>query len=465
MARTMRALLLFIAVTLGSAARTVEKAKGGPGTQTVLLIKGGVGFDVNLLSTSPQTVRRSKDAKAPNKDSAASNQWTLDLKDEQKIADDLTSSLQNTVDFSKKHEDQVRSLKKRVLKAQKLLSQKDDEFKKLQEKELAAEKALQVKNKMLLHERHEADLLKKKVQDLEQDIEVSNRAWKEAADHEKEVAAEATQAAREEAAKNDRLSQQMAVKPQKKISHVAPKAKPSHSKFMKTLKKQTVKLAKAASKTDAEVEDESMAPNSLENAESESTESDDMTEEETPAPVDESDVAMQDDIAPDDVADATQGLKQVPSEEEEMPVAEEQPVKQGKKAVVDPPMVHATNADGGAQVTDSLDAVPGPSEDFDASAPTDAEDSESADDKVVDSSTDADALKDSSASSEEDSSWDMAYTPAARAATVEESVEGNPDADSNSKDSEDVLSPDAPMPVEEDPNDNVPAEPDLMGKV
>jgi len=466
----MRVLLLTIAITLGSAGRTVEKAKGGgPGTQTVLLIKGGVGFDVNLLSTSPQTVRRS------SKDTSA-NQWTLDIKDEQKVASELTASLQNTVDSSKKLEDQVHNLKARALKAEKLLSQKDQELKKLQQKEAAAEKSLQVKSKMLLHERHESDLLKKKVNDLEQDIEISGRAWKEAANHEKEVAEEAQETAREEAAKNDRLSQQMDVKPQKKMTHAAPKAKPSHGQFMKTLKKQPVKLAKAVPQTDNEIDgsaeevDESIAPKVMESADS-----DNMPEES--APVDEADIDMQEDIAPDAADAISDDRTEIPSEDEPMPVAEEQPVakeqpvKQAKKTVMNPTMIHASSGAAGVQENGNTDetvedsSVPAPDDDINA------------EDKVVDSSTEglndpsiADAQ--SAASKDEDSNWDFAYTagpqgegsaagPGGRAATVEDSVEG----DVGTKESEDVLSSDAPMPVEEDPNDPVQAEPDLMGRV
>jgi len=314
---------------------------------------------------------------------------------------------------------------------------------------------------MLLHERHESDLLKKKVKDLEQDIEVSNRAWKEAADHEKEVAEEAKETAKEEAAKNDRLSQQMSEQPKAKVAVAASKVKPSHSKFMKSLKKdpvkvdkkRTVKLNMATSGDQTEDLDEQSA--------------------QTAEVADESDIDMQQDVAPDAVSEATsEDQTEVPAEDEPMPVAEEQPVE---KAVVKPPMLHATggaadvHTDAGSKVaaTDSLD--PMPSSD-DAPALSDAEDSGS----DMDPSADAQASEtppaaDSTADKEDDSSWNLAYSPADRASAVEESVEGEAvEKETKEAESEDVLSPNAPEPVEQDPTDTLDDKgyaPDPMGRI
>lgn len=412
----MRVLLHFAIFAFGSAGRTVEKAKGGgPGTQTVLLIKGGVG--VNLLATSPEIHTKIKDVKPRHH---ALELEASELEGEQQVAADLTVKLQNTVDSSKKLEQQVRSLKARTHKAEKLLGAKDQQLKQLQNKQAEKDKSLKVKNQMLLRERHENELLKKKVKDLEQDIEISNHAWKEAADHEKEVAEEAKETAKEEAAKNDRLSTQIALeKPHKKVAAAAPQAMPSHSNFMKSLKKQTVKVAKAA-KDDVEpvidTLDAQPGPDEIPVSEESAYDSDNAVEQDTT------------DAASDS---ASEDQTEVPSEDEPMPVAEdteEQPgeessVKQAKETVVKPPMVHATR--------DSADVQSG----------------DAASDEAGDTSE---------AEKEDESNWTLSYSPAGRAATVEDSVEGDAE-------SEDVLSPNAPMPAEEDPDASV--KPDLMGQV
>lgn len=455
----MRVLLLFTVVTFGNAAQLAKG--GGPGTQTVLLIKGGVGYDVNLLSLSPETVRHKKDEQPQSVVESQAHE----LEAEQKTAADLTASLQNTVDSSKKLEDQVRSLKARAVKAEKLLSKKDQELKQLKKKEAAVEKNLQVKSKMLLHEHHETDLLKKKVKELEKDIEISNKAWKEAADHEKEVAEAAQETATEEAAKNDRLTQQIPRTPQKKVPSVAqPKSKPSHRKFMKSLKKQTAKLAKqVAPQADVDVEEE---PDLVDSDISDHQTSDITTEEN--AQVDEQDIRMHEDIAPDsDIAsDAnSEDQTEVPAEDEPMPLPEKQPAQ---RAVVKPPTMQATG--GAADVQSNSDKVAsesmsevmtGPSEVDDVPGPADAEDSESSENsKVADSSADAEAEK------EDDPNWTLAYSPEDRAATDEEAEEGDAvEKEAKDAESDDVLSPDAPMPVEEDPTDTVKATPDMMGRV
>jgi len=423
----MKVLLFFSIFTFTSAARTVEKAKGGPGTQTVLLIKGGVGFDVNLLSTTPQTKRVSKGDLKPRQHAIESEASELD--GEQQVASDLTLKLQKTVDASKKLEQQVRSLKARTLKAEKRVSEKDEELKKIQQKDAEKDKSLQVKNKMLLHERHENELLKKKVKDLEQDIEVSNHAWKEAADHEKEVAEEAQEEAKQEVAKNDRLSQQMSEKNHNKVP-AAPKVKhvqvkPSHSKFMKSLKKQSVKLAKSAK------DDVQPVVDTLDAVPSE----EELQQQESMDEADAEDVEAQ---------------TQIPADDEEMPVAEdsdEQPTE-AKETVVSPPMVNGirNSADVESETMDGTDPEMTPeadTEDIQGAAPE--------------------------AEKGDESDWNLAYTaaedspaysPENRAASVEESVEG--DADSKQGD---VLSPNAAEPVEEDPDDPVPAKPDIMGRV
>eukprot|EP00746_Dinoflagellata_sp_MGD_P162553 gnl/MRDRNA2_/MRDRNA2_90164_c0_seq1.p1 gnl/MRDRNA2_/MRDRNA2_90164_c0~~gnl/MRDRNA2_/MRDRNA2_90164_c0_seq1.p1 ORF type:complete len:428 (-),score=159.16 gnl/MRDRNA2_/MRDRNA2_90164_c0_seq1:61-1344(-) len=427
----MKVLLFFSIFTFSSAARTVEKAKGGPGTQTVLLIKGGVGFDVNLLSTTPQTKRLSKGVKP--KEHAIESE-AAELEGEQKVASDLTLKLQNTVDASKKLEQQVRNLKARTLKAEKRLSEKDDEIKKLQQKEAEKDKSLQVKNKMLLHERHENELLKKKVGDLEQDIEVSNHAWKEAADHEKEVAEEAKEEAKQEAAKNDRLSQQMSEKKHKKVPAAAPKVKPSHDKFMKSLKKQSVKLAKAA-KDDVEPVIDTL--DAMPSA-------DEMQQQES---VDEAD------------AEDIEAQTQVPADDEEMPVAEdsdeEAPVKEAQETVVNPPMVHGMRNSADVESVDGTDATASASPEAEMTPEADTEDS---------------SMAGPEAEKGDESDWNLAYSPADsapayspdnRAASVEESVEGDVDKQA------DVLSPNAAdVSVEDDPDDPVPAKPDyVMGRV
>jgi hypothetical protein len=426
----MRVLLFFGIFTFSNAARTVEKAKGGgPGTQTVFLIKGGVGFDVNLLSTTPQTVKKSKHAKLSQH---AVQSEASEIDDEQKVAADLTLKLQNTADSSKKLEQQVRKLKARTMKAEKLLSEKDEEIKKIQQKVAAKDKTLENKNKMLLHDRHENELLKKKVKDLEQDIEVSNHAWKEAADHEKQVAEEAKEEAKEEAAKNDRLSQQMAEQPKKKVPAAGGKAKQSSKKLMKSVKKKSVKLAKAAKDDVPPVVDTLDAvPSADEMAEMESAESDNTAQD-------------------DGMADAEEQT-QMPAEDEDMPVPED--AEETQETVVKPPMVHATrnSANVEGEAADDSDAMPSPTEEANTAAEADTEDA---------------SMATPEAGNGDDSSWDLAYSPAERAATVEESVEGG--ADSKQPESEDVLSPNpnAPEPVEEDPDDPVAAKPDLiMGRV
>ena len=111
------------------------------------------------------------------------------------------------------------------------------------------------------------------------------------------------------------------------------------------------------------------------------------------------------------------------AEDTEQQPGEESSVKQAKETVVKPPMVHATH--------DSADVQSG----------------DAASDEAGDTSE---------AEKEDESNWTLSYSPAGRAATVEDSVEGDAE-------SEDVLSPNAPMPAEEDPDASV--KPDLMGQV
>lgn len=408
-------LLLFIAVSCSSAA------------------------SLATLSTSPRSVQHEND-ELPK---GAVMSEASELTSEQKIAEDLTASLQNTVDSSKKLQEQVRSLKARAVKAEKLISKKDQEIKQLKKKEAVAEKSLRVKSKMLLHDRHENDLLKKKVKDLEQDIEVTNHAWKEAAYHEKEIADEEKENAEEEAAKNDRLSQQMTAKPQKKRSEAVPKAKSPHTKYMKSLKKQTVKLAKKAGpQADVEVGG-TLDPMPANQEDSESWESAD------------SEIAAED-LAPGaDPASDTAPEDQIEVPPSEQPAAE---VKQAKNAGGKPPTVQVTGGAADVQ-SDGADDEP---------APSDTENSEPVEDL---SGVAADAQKDLSgdasdaqAEKEDDSDWTLTYSPAGRAAAVSDSVEGDT---VETEDENDVLSasPDAPMPVEEDPNDPVKPAPDMMGRV
>lgn len=494
-------------VSFGSAARLTKD--GGAGTQTILLIKGGVGVDVNLLSTSPAKVRHVKKDEHAKKDEqphSAPDSEASELQAEQKIAEELTASLQNTADSSQKLAGYVKNLKARVVKAENLVKSKDQQLKQLKKKETVAEKSLQVKSKMLLHERHENDLLKSKVKDLEKDIEVSNRAWKKAADHEKEVADHekeeleaATESAKEEAAKNDRLSQEMDDEPQTKASAEVPKSIPSPRKFMK----EKAKLVKKATTQVPVPPEPETADDDIATEEKEAAYATNEEEKEVADATNEEDVQAQQDISPEVASEDMKDMTQIPSEEEPMPsaddplgpeaetVAEEQPMpmghhsryeqeeKKGKRAVVKPPVVQATSSASRAHNDANTDSL----ENEDVSASSETEDSAPAEESapseesapIEDPSSDADALKDQSEpdAQEDDSNWNLAYSPADRAAAVEDSVEGDTlEKETNDAESDDVLSQpsdaqvgDAPMPSDEEPISDKPFKPDIMGRV
>jgi len=518
----MRVLLLLAVVSFGSAARLTKD--GGAGTQTILLIKGGVGVDVNLLSTSPAKVRHVKKDEHAKKDEqphSAPDSEASELQAEQKIAEELTASLQNTADSSQKLAGYVKNLKARVVKAENLVKSKDQQLKQLKKKEAVAEKSLQVKSKMLLHERHENDLLKSKVKDLEKDIEVSNRAWKKAADHEKEVADHekeeleaATESAKEEAAKNDRLSQEMDDEPQTKASAEVPKSIPSPRKFMK----EKAKLVKKATTQVPVPPEPETADDDIATEEKEAAYATNEEEKEAADAINEEDVQAQQDISPEVASEDMKDMTQIPSEEEPMPsaddplgpeaetVAEEQPLpmghhsryeqeepvkmqptkqeKKGKRAVVKPPVVQAIGSASRAHNDANTDSM----ENEDVSASSETEDSAPAEESapseesapIEDPSSDADALKDQSEpdAQEDDSNWNLAYSPADRAAAVEDSVEGDTlEKETNAgeiqdAESDDVLSQpsdapvgDAPMPSDEEPTSDKPFKPDIMGRV
>lgn len=214
---------LVATATAANRGQSGKGQEGGPGTQTVLLIKGGVGFDVNLLSPTTPTIHRSfgHTKTAHKSTTSAVSQQAADLKSEREAAEDLTSQLRTSVSSADKVYGEIKSLREHdSMLEQKLAAQQRevDELKnELKKKELQEQKSSVTKDKMLLKERRRGDLLEKKVKSLEQDLEVASKAWREAAVHEKDVAQQEEEVTRDALAKVDRLETQNGPKPGAKM--------------------------------------------------------------------------------------------------------------------------------------------------------------------------------------------------------------------------------------------------------
>lgn len=326
--------LVATAVAAGGGKRSLGQ-EGGPGTQTVLLIKGGVGFDVNLLS-SKQPIHHHM-----HKSTAAVAEQAADLKTEQKVAEDLTSQLRTSVSDADKVYGEIKSLRDRDNELEQKLTEQQTQVDELKRKELEDAKSTAVKDKMLLKERRRGDLLEKKVKDLEQDLLVSGKAWREAAMHEKHVAEKEEEVTRESLEKVDRLEAQSIEVPRRRPVARAPHMK-AKSAAATTQKRRTqvprrkapapkrrqaiqatpraavhkaakrravtLKRAKAAQPADVEPVSPMEVGYSAEDvaedaADAEATQEDDPQAEETTAPAD----AVDDDVAPAEEAPVQEG--------------------------------------------------------------------------------------------------------------------------------------------------------------
>jgi len=176
-------------------------AESTPGTETILLVRGGYGPGVNLFSSGSQTHRHLSSLKAPVDRTPSEKHELEKLTEVSQTATVLNSQLQTAVKstYSALQEaEQVRvddsNLKEKLAadekkiqqgaEAEKARAQLEAEVKSLQA-QLAAEK---VKTEQE-HKRGEA--LRNKATSLEHDIKLLTRSWKDAAQHQANLAKEA----------------------------------------------------------------------------------------------------------------------------------------------------------------------------------------------------------------------------------------------------------------------------------
>lgn len=191
----MQILSLFLALSTAAAEST-------PGTETILLVRGGYGPGVNLFSSGSQTHRHLKShSKAPVDRTSAEKNELAKLSNVSKTASMLNSQLQTAIKstYSALQEaEQVRvddaNLKERVTmderkikqgaEAEKAKAQLEAEVKSLQA-QLAAEKSKTAAE----HARGVA--FQQKAASLEQDIKLISKSWKAAAQHQADLAKQA----------------------------------------------------------------------------------------------------------------------------------------------------------------------------------------------------------------------------------------------------------------------------------
>jgi len=183
---------LFLAISAVAAEST-------PGTETILLVRGGYGPGVNLFSSGSHTHRHS--SKAPVDRTPVEKDELAKLNNASQTAQVLNSQLQTairTTYAALQESEQVRvddaNLKERVTVderkiqqgagAEKAQSQLEAEVKSLQA-QLLAEKS------RTLQEHMRGEALRAKTASLENDIKVISKSWKAAAEHQANLAKQA----------------------------------------------------------------------------------------------------------------------------------------------------------------------------------------------------------------------------------------------------------------------------------
>jgi len=227
-------------------------AESTPGTETILLVRGGYGPGVNLFSSGSQTHRHKNQMKAPVDRTAAEKAELAKLTNVSQTAQVLNVQLQTAIKSTYaalQESEQVRvddaNLKEKLAmddrkiqqgsEAEKATVQLEAEVKSLQA-QLQAEKAKTAAE----HARGQA--LQAKAASLENDIKLVSRSWKAAAQHQANLAKQAMGELKSEEAK----------------PVVAKKAAATVSKAQvqkKSVKKTAVKKVAAAKKVVDEDED------------------------------------------------------------------------------------------------------------------------------------------------------------------------------------------------------------------
>lgn len=185
---------LTVALLAGVASAHTAK---GPGTETILLIKGGYGPGVDLLGTTSRTHHKSAHQAAEAKTPAEKKEAQL-LANATKTASFLAQELQaatRTTSSVMQEDEQMRvekaDLQSKVASDQRQL-QKAEESSKAQKQLLAQVQRLQQElvaaQKVTAQEHMRAEAYKSKAQSLEKDIHLLSKSWKNLAAHEAHLA-------------------------------------------------------------------------------------------------------------------------------------------------------------------------------------------------------------------------------------------------------------------------------------
>jgi len=191
----MQMLSLFLAISMVSAEST-------PGTETILLVRGGYGPGVNLFSSGSETHRHLKSAnKGPvDRTSSEKNELTK-LTNVSQTASLLNTQLQTAIRSTYaalQESEQVRvddaNLKERLAVDERKIQQGADAEKaraQLQAEVQALQAQLAAEKAKTAAEHKRGMALQAKAASLENDIKIISRSWKEAAQHQANLAKQA----------------------------------------------------------------------------------------------------------------------------------------------------------------------------------------------------------------------------------------------------------------------------------
>jgi len=180
-----------VSADVGRGADAVGANSGPPGTQTILLVKGGYGVGANLLASSTRTTHLSQllGSQAPP---AGETTEAMAILKATKTASELTQDLQSAVHSAMQTEEKAKEEHLKVTQLSGKLTDNEQKMKSmegvmkqneaLQKQVSALTKELEKAKVQAVKEEKVNKALMAKSKDLEQDIKVSNKAWDIAAE-------------------------------------------------------------------------------------------------------------------------------------------------------------------------------------------------------------------------------------------------------------------------------------------